>query len=194
RLDIVGCHDDGVWISLQDEEGSFVEPLYVLDSFGAEAGWTSAEDHPRFLTRTTEGGAADIVGFGPHGVAVARGRGDGTFEPAQLVLNDFGTAQGWTSGKHLRFLADVTGDGKPDIVGFGDEGVWVSHNAGAGRFDQAQLVCRGFGYNDDAGAWRVDRHPRFLADITGDGRVDIVGFGGPGVHVARNLFRRFRTR
>jgi hypothetical protein len=36
--------------------------------------------------------------------------------------------------------------------------------------------------------------PRFVADITGDGRVDIVGFGGPGVYVARNLFRRFRTR
>jgi hypothetical protein len=42
--------------------------------------------------------------------------------------------------------------------------------------------------------WRVDRHSRFLADITGDGRVDIVGFGGPGVYVARNLSRRFRTR
>jgi hypothetical protein len=136
----------------------------------------------------------DIVGFGPQGVVVARGRGDGTFEPSQLVLNDFGLAQGWTSEKHLRFLADVTGDGNPDIVGFGDEGVWVSHNCGDGRFEQAQLVCRGFGYNDDAGAWRVGHHPRFVADITGDGRVDIVGFGGPGVYVARNLFRRFRTR
>ncbi|MEW2373939.1 FG-GAP-like repeat-containing protein [Streptomyces sp. NPDC006656] len=194
RLDIVGCHDDGVWISLQDEEGHFAEPLYVLDHFGVDHSWTSAEEHPRFLIKATGGETADIVGFGPHGVVVARGRGDGTFEPAQLVLNDFGTAQGWTSGKHLRFLADVTGDGKPDIVGFGDEGVWVSHNAGDGTFEQAQLVCRGFGYHDAAGAWRVDRHPRFLADITGDGRVDIVGFGGPGVYVARNLFRRFRTR
>ncbi|MEE1751274.1 FG-GAP repeat domain-containing protein, partial [Streptomyces sp. SP18CS02] len=109
-------------------------------------------------------------------------------------LNDFGTAQGWSSGKHLRCLADVTGDGKPDIVGFGDEGVWVSHNTGDGQFEQAQRVCCGFGYHDAAGAWRVDRHPRFLADITGDGRVDIVGFGGPGVYVARHLDRRFRTR
>ncbi|MEU7414560.1 FG-GAP-like repeat-containing protein [Streptomyces sp. NPDC042638] len=194
RLDIVGCHDDGVWVSLQDEEGQFADPLYVLDSLGVDQGWSSAEEHPRFLLRTTGSEAADLVGFGPQGVVVARGRGDGTFEPAKLVLNDFGTAQGWTSGKHLRCLADVTGDGKPDIVGFGDEGVWVSHNDGDGQFEQAQLVCRGFGYNDDAGAWRVDRHPRFLADITGDGRVDIVGFGGPGVYVARNLFRRFRTR
>ncbi|MFC8918686.1 FG-GAP-like repeat-containing protein [Streptomyces sp. NPDC057116] len=194
RADIIGFHDDGVWISLQDEEGKFADPLWVLDDFGVDQGWSSVEEHSRHLIRTTNGGAVDIVGFGPQGVVVARGRGDGTFEPSRLVLNDFGLAQGWTSKKHLRYLADVTGDGNPDIVGFGDEGVWVSHNRGDGRFEQAQLVCRGFGYDDDAGAWRVDHHPRFVADITGDGRVDIVGFGGPGVYVARNLFRRFRTR
>ncbi|WP_435835823.1 FG-GAP repeat domain-containing protein [Streptomyces anulatus] len=194
RLDIVGCHNDGLWVSLQDEEGAFAEPLYVLDDFGVAQGWSSIEECPRFLVRTVGDGPLDIVGFGPQGVVLARGRGDGTFEPSQLVLNDYGRAQGWTGEKHLRLLADVTGDGNPDIIGFGNEGVWVSHNSGGGRFKQAQLVCRGFGYNDDAGGWRVDRHRRFLTDITGDGRVDIVGFGGPGVHVARNLFRQFRTR
>jgi hypothetical protein len=194
RVDIVGFHGDGVWVSLQDEDGTFAEPFYVLDDFGVDQGWKSIEEHPRLLITTSGGGAVDIVGFGPPGVAVARGRGDGTFEPPQLVLNDFGLSQGWTGKKHLRFLTDVTGDGNPDIVDFGDEGVWVSHNQGDGRFGQAQLVCRGFGHNEDAGAWRVDRHPRFLVDITGDGRVDIVGFGGPGVYVARNLHRRFRTR
>ncbi|MFD6333815.1 hypothetical protein ACFWGI_30120 [Streptomyces niveus] len=35
---------------------------------------------------------------------------------------------------------------------------------------------------------------QLLADITGDRRVDIVSSDGPGVHVARDLFRRFRTR
>jgi FG-GAP-like repeat/Ricin-type beta-trefoil lectin domain-like len=194
RLDIVGCHDDGVWVSLQDEDGTFGEPLFVLDDFGTDQGWSSVEEHPRFLVATTRGGAMDIVGLGPQGVAVARGNGDGTFAPAKLVLNDYGHAQGWTGTKHLRLLADVTGDGTPDIVGFGNEGVWVSHGRGDGTFEQAQLVCRGFGYNDDVGAWRVGHHPRFLADITGDGRLDIVGFGGPGVYVARNLHRRFRTR
>lgn len=81
-----------------------------------------------------------------------------------------------------------------EVTGFGDEGVWVSHSRGGGRFEQAQLVCRGFGYNDDAGTWRARHHPRFVADITGDGRVDIIGYGGPGVYVARNLYRRFSTR
>ncbi|MFI0914880.1 RICIN domain-containing protein [Streptomyces abikoensis] len=194
RLDIVGFHDDGVWVSLQDEDGTFPDPLYILDDFGVDQGWSSVEEHPRFLLKTTGDGAVDIVGFGPQGFVVSHGRGDGTFEPSKLVLNDFGFAQGWTGKKHLRFLADVTGDGNPDIIGFGNEGVWVSHNRGDGSFEQAQLVCRGFGYHDHAGAWRVGRHPRFLADITGDGRADIVGFGGPGVYVARNLYRHFRTR
>jgi len=93
RLDVVGCHDDGVWISLQNEDGTFAEPLYVLDDFGVDQGWSSAAEHPRFLLRTTDDGALDIVGFGPQGVVVARGRGDGTFEPSKLVLNDFGLAQ-----------------------------------------------------------------------------------------------------
>ncbi|MEU8843085.1 FG-GAP-like repeat-containing protein [Streptomyces roseus] len=194
RTDIVGFHNDGLWVSLQDEDGTFTEPLYLLDDFGIDQGWTTAKEHPRFLLATTADGAVDVVGFGPQGVVVARGRGDGTFQPAKLVLNDFGLAQGWTGKKHLRLLADVTGDGTPDIIGFGNEGVWVSHNRGDGQFDQAQLVCRGFGYNNDAGAWRIDRHPRFLTDITGDGRADIIGFGGPGVYVARSLYRRFRTR
>ncbi|WPO70048.1 FG-GAP-like repeat-containing protein [Streptomyces sp. KN37] len=194
RLDIVGIHADGVWVSLQGEDGTFAEPLYVLDDFGVDQGWSSVAEHPRYLVGMAAGGTVDVVGFGPQGVVVARGRGDGTFEPAKLVLNDFGLAQGWIGGKHLRLVADVTGDGNPDIVGFGDEGVWVSRNRGDCRFEQAQLVCRGFGYHEDAGAWRVGHHPRFLTDITGDGRVDIVGFGGPGVYVARNLFRHFRTR
>jgi hypothetical protein len=139
-------------------------------------------------------GDVDIVGFGPEGVWVSRGDSQGGFAEAKLVLNDFGSDQGWTGEKHLRFLADTTGDGHVDIVGFGDEGVWVSRGQGGDEFEEAELVCGGFGYNKKAGGWRVDRHPRFLADTTGDGRMDIVGFGGPGVYVARNLARQFVTR
>jgi hypothetical protein len=41
---------------------------------------------------------------------------------------------------------------------------------------------RSYAYN--AGGWRVDMHPRFLADVTGDGHADIIGFGDAGVYVA----------
>ena len=47
-----------------------------------------------------------------------------------------------------------------------------------------ELVVENFGY--DAGGWRVDQHPRFLADTNGNGRADIVGFGNAGVYVSRS--------
>jgi hypothetical protein len=194
RVDIVGFHDDGVWVSLQDDNGKFAEPRFVVNDFGINQGWTSVKEHPRFLVKTTSDGHVDIIGFGSQGVVISRGNGDGGFQKAELVLNDFGSAQSWTGEKHLRYLADTTGDGHIDIIGFGDEGVWVSHGHGNGEFGQAQLTCRGFGYTKEAGGWRIDRHPRFLIDTTGNGRLDIVGFGGPGVYVARNLVRQFVTR
>ncbi|MEV7194492.1 hypothetical protein AB0N81_22170 [Streptomyces sp. NPDC093510] len=41
-------------------------------------------------------------------------------------MADLGHGTGWRVEKHPRFLADITDDGQADIVGFGDEGVWVA--------------------------------------------------------------------
>src|SRR5437867_907858 len=81
------------------------------------------------------------------------------------------------------FLADLTGDGRADIVGFGNDGVWVALNNGNGTFQAPQMVTD-LGSNNSG--WRVYQHPRCLADLTGDGRADIVGFGNDGVWVALN--------
>ena len=141
-----------------------------------------------------------------------------------LVIADFGfEAGGWRVDKHPRFLADITGDGRADIVGFGNDGVYVALSNGDGTFsftpipvDQrlrlrrrrlarrqasalprrhhrrrsrrhrrirqrrrlrrvqqrrrhVQLHARFPSINDfgfDAGGWRVDKHPRLLADLT----------------------------
>ena len=79
-------------------------------------------------------------------------------------------------------LGDLTGDGAADIVGFGSAGVWVSLNDGDGNFDAPYLAVNTFGY--DAGGWRVDQHPRMLAELDGDGQADLVGFGNAGVWVS----------
>lgn len=42
-------------------------------------------------------------------------------------------------------------------------------------------VVSSFGY--DAVGWRIERHPRMMADVSNDGRADIVGFGNAGVWV-----------
>jgi hypothetical protein len=103
--------------------------------------------------------------------------------PPRFVIADFGTESSWQVDRHPRFVADTTGDGRADIVGFGDDGVWLARAAPGGGFEPPQLVLDGFGYN--AGGWRVEAHPRFMADTTGDGRADIVGFGYDGVWLAR---------
>jgi hypothetical protein len=167
-------------------------PLYdtrpthmVVGNFAYNAGGWRVERHPRFLADLTGDGRADIVGFGDAGVWVSLNNGNGTFQdPPHRVVDNFAySAGGWRVERHPRFLADLTGDGRADIVGFGDDGVWVSLNNGNGTFQAARRLVGNFGYNVGAGGWRVERHPRFLADLTGDGREDIVGFGDAGVWV-----------
>ena len=184
RADIVGFGDAGVWTALSNSDGTFQAPQFVLANFGYEAGGWRVDKHPRFLADLTGNGRADIVGFGDAGVYIALSNGDGTFTfQAQPVLADFGyQAGGWQVDKHPRFLADLTGNGRADIVGFGDAGVWTALGNGDGTFQAPQFVVADFGY--EAGGWRVEKHPRFLADLTGNGRADIVGFGDAGVWTA----------
>ena len=183
--DIVGFGDAGVWVSLNNGNGTFGAPQKVVDNFAYVAGGWRVEKHPRFLADLTADGAADIVGFGDAGVWVSLNNGNGTFGAPQKVVDNFAySAGGWRVEKHPRFLADLTADGAADIVGFGDAGVWVSLNNGNATFGAPQKVVDNFAYV--AGGWRVEKHPRFLADLTADGAADIVGFGDAGVWVSLN--------
>ena len=184
RADIVGFGNAGVYVSRAQADGSYGPVQLVVNNFGFNAGGWRVDQHPRFLADTTGDGRADIVGFGNAGVYVSRAQADGSYGPVQLVVDNFGfNAGGWRVGQHPRFLADTTGDGRADIVGFGNAGVYVSRAQADGSYGPVQLVVDNFGFN--AGGWRVGQHPRFLADTTGDGRADIVGFGNAGVYVSK---------
>ena len=182
----VGFGDAGVWVSLNNGNGTFKPATRVIDNFAYRAGGWRVEKHPRFLADLTGDGRADLVGFGDAGVWVSLNNGNGTFKPATRVIDNFTPLQcRWLAGgEHSRFLADLTGDGRADIVGFGDAGVWVSLNNGNGTFKPATRVIDNFAYS--AGGWRVEKHPRFLADLTGDARADPAGFGDAGVWVSLN--------
>ena len=186
RVEIVGFADDGVWVSRRQPDGRFSAPQHVLAAFGIEAGGWRVDRHPRFVTDTTADGRADIVGFADNGVWVSHEQPDGSFSEPEYVLAAFGfEAGGWQVDRHPRFMADTTGDGRADIVGFADDGVWVSRAQPDGSYGAPEHLVAGFGFAPEAGGWQVDRHPRFMADTTGDGRADIVGFGNDGVWIAR---------
>jgi hypothetical protein len=123
------------------------------------------EKHPRLLADITGDGKADIVGFGDAGVFVAVSNGDGSFAfTPQLALEDFGFEQGWRVENHLRLLADVTGERRADIVGFGDAGVLVSPALDGGTFrEQPLFVIPNFGHGTSG---PVEQVGPFLPDPT----------------------------
>ena len=184
RADIIGFGDAGVYVALSNGDGTFsYTPQPVINDFCYDTGWR-VDKHPRFVADVTGNGFADIVGFGDAGVYIAFGNGDGTFSyTPQPVIDDFCYDTGWRVDRHPRFLADVKGLGRSDIVGFGDAGVYIAFSNGDRTFSfTPQPVINDFGY--DAGGWRVEKHPRLLADLQGNGRADVVGFGDAGVYVA----------
>ena len=109
------------------------------------------------------------------------------------MLSNFGyddSAGGYRNDKHIRTVADVNGDGLADIVAFGGAGVYVAlaHKGinifGFNQpFDQPFLWLNDFGSDMDAGNFVIDKNPRLLADVNGDGRVDICGFDNEGFRV-----------
>lgn len=145
-VDIIGFKGAGVFVSLNDGEGNFSPPIVGLNEFGCDDGW-KGERHPRFVIPLTNKGTADIIGFGNSGVYVAKGNGDGSFEPAQRAVNDFGFDHGWRVDKHPRLVADITGNGCPDIVGFGEDAVWASYNRGDGTFSEKTKLSDEFSYS-----------------------------------------------
>lgn len=173
KKDIVGFGDAGTYASLSTGL-NFGQVTFVANQFGYNQGWR-LNQHPRFLADVNGDKKQDIVGFSSNGVYVSLSTSTATalgFTPATLWLNNFGFNQAWRVEKHPRFLADINNDGKQDIVGFGDAGVFTSLSTGSG-FKPISFVLANFGYNQ---GWRIESHPRLLGDVNGDGRPDIVGF------------------
>jgi hypothetical protein len=132
----------------------------------------------------TGDGKLDLVGFADDGVFVVFNNGDGTFQSAHKVLNVFcRKREGWVIEKYPRFIADLTGNGCGDIIGFSEAGVHLAINNGNGAFEARKPASPGFAFK---GGWTVEHHPHFLVNLTGTGQADIVRFGSGEVYVAYN--------
>jgi hypothetical protein len=162
----------------------------VLSEFSSNTGgWTSQDEFPRLLGDVNGDGWSDIVGFGAAATYTALGQANGTFSAPIPVLSGFRasqTAGGWESQDlYPRVLGDVNGDGRDDIVGFGEAGAYTALGQADGTFASPILALNSMGTSVAAGGWASeDQCPRLVGDVNGDGRADIVGFGFAGTVTA----------
>ncbi|KAK3696720.1 hypothetical protein QZH41_013079, partial [Actinostola sp. cb2023] len=179
--DVVGMASGGIYVSI-NTGSSFQSPSsWGNGLFGYNQGWRTNQ-HPRYVLDVNGDGLADVVGFSCCGVEVSLCTGK-RFLPSKTWSRRFGYKNGWRVDAHPRFVQDVNGDGLPDVVGFANDGVRVSLNTGSSFSYDKLWVSQ---YGKSAGGWSVQQHPRYLADVTGDGILDIVGFASSGVYISTN--------
>ncbi len=152
---------------------------YIGDIFSN--GWiTNAK--PLLMADVDGDGDADAVGFDSNGVKVSQ-TDCGSYSPPIQWVAGYGTSNGWTDNKtYPRYMADVNGDGKADVVGFYSDGVYVSLSQSNNTFTGAKRWVAGYGTSN--GWTNNDTYPRYMADVNGDGKADVVGFGAGGVYVS----------
>jgi hypothetical protein len=185
RSDLIGFGDAGVTVALSQAEGGFATPSLALASFGNNQGFTPANSR-RVLADVNADGKPDIVVFGPSNVQVALNNGAGGFAtPVVHSSAVFAPAATW----HVLTAADVSGDGRADLVGIDDWGVYVSLAQLDGTFAPRRMWFRGFSLS--SGGWDVAKHLRLLVDINNDGKADIVGFGQAAIWVAHSNGEQF---
>ncbi|VAW50662.1 hypothetical protein MNBD_GAMMA05-2590 [hydrothermal vent metagenome] len=188
-LDLVGFGGNGVEVSLWNGADFDAKSDWLSGIYGSAAGGGSYSktEHPRFLVDYDGDGLIDIVAFSAGGVFWSKNSGtdfgdeNGVSDGATLIVNDFGTSNGWNSAQHIRVMADVDGNGTPDIVGFGTSRVTTFLSGGVSNSIITAQQTSAFTYGD---GWRLDVHYRFVEDVNNDGRADIIGFGSSAIFVA----------
>jgi hypothetical protein len=176
NADLVGFGLDGVYVALSNGT-SFDAVGKWTSAFDLSHGWT-VKDYVRTVGDVNGDGNADLVSFGLDGVYVALSNGTG-FDAVNKWTSGFALENGWTVSQYVRTVGDVDGDGKADIVGFGQDGVYISLSMG----NTFSLPSRRTTSFDLSHGWTVAQYVRTVGDVNTDGKDDLIGFGQDGVYI-----------
>ncbi len=172
-----------VFILLSDGNGGFKPP--IAKPFGSNGGGIINQVIP-FAADVNGDGIPDLL-F-PQGPEVALGNGDGTF---RAIANYEQTAYYLSTC----IFRDMDGDGHLDAVcGYaetttgditGATDLMILHGNPDGSFNTTPISQTRFGdYNNEFDGFGTFQAPLYVADVNGDGTLDVVGYSGDGLAVS----------
>lgn len=179
--DIVGIHVSGVYVALWNPATSvFNTALPPYTEIAATP--RGSPQYPVQLADMNADGYPDLVQFGPSGVRVALWNGRG-FNPSSIWTTELAGSPDFS--RNPRRIADINGDGYPDVINFANDGVYVALSNGRDGFTPQTrwtIDFRSNGTDVNGTAWGAAREtPRYVADVNGDGIPEVIGFGSNAV-------------
>lgn len=175
--DIVGLTNGLVAVQV-NTGSSFTGPqTWATSTFDPSGGWFDITIHPRVWMVDVNGdGRSDILGITNGYLGVQLSTGTGFLPPQAWATSTLDPQWGWfNNGNHNRvWIADVTGDGLPDVVGLTNSLVSVQVNTGTSFTPPQSWATQTF---EPSGGWLdIAIHARlWMTDVNGDGRADILG-------------------
>lgn len=118
------------------------------------------------------------------------------FQSPQNWTNFFATNPSWTQACQGRTMGDFNGDGRIDLIGFGSSNTEFALSQGL-PISSPEITCLGGEkynngcsnpnsqyYSCKAGFGTSYNNPRSIGDTNGDGKYDVIGFGGSNISVS----------
>jgi hypothetical protein len=178
----------GLYCALNNRSGGFSAYSLFSSDFSDAAGYGSVQYGSTLQFADLNGdGKADVCARSASGIVCALADASGTsFGPASLWSANFSDASGF--GALASYfgsirLADVNGDGKPDVCGRGAAGIFCALNTGGSAFSGATLFSADF---SDAAGWQPSSFGTTIqfGDVNGDGKADVCGRSANGIQCA----------
>lgn len=176
--DIIGFLADGVYVSRSFGVG-FDSPARDKTDYGTAHGWTN--NHPRMMGDANGDGYPDLFGFGATETRVTLNSlspdvdGTGIFGGTDYGVARYVDTHKYIAANHIRLAVNLTGDdGTDDVIAFANSVVVANRLLPDTGFESTgYTVSSEFAYYD---GWRIIEHDRYVTDVTGDGRPEVIGF------------------